>query len=245
MTQAPLPITGRLRFPARGLARLYALVPVVLAGCSLSDPPPGVISAHPSEGWFAYECPAPLPDLVDLRTLEAAPAVEVRYATSDNFTGAPLPGYETAGAYLHPEAAAALGRVEARLRAEALGLKVWDAYRPVRATLAMVEWAERTGNEWVLDEGYVARRSGHNRGGTVDLTLIRLDTGAELDMGTPYDEFTERSHTQNATGEVLRNRLRLLRAMEAEGWSNYAKEWWHFSHPAAYDALDLPLACLR
>lgn len=244
MTRRLLPLPGpdgaRDGAPALRRARPLALLSVLLVGCTppLASPP---AASAPSPA----ECPAPVPALVDVGSLAPAPRVEVRYATADNFTGAPLPGYEAPGAYLHPEAAAALGRVEARLRAEGLGLKVWDAYRPVRATLAMVEWAERTGNDWVLDEGYVARRSGHNRAGTVDLTLIRLDTGAELDMGTPYDEFTERSHTHNATGEVLRNRLRLLHAMEAEGWSNYAKEWWHFSHPAAYDALDLPLACLR
>jgi D-alanyl-D-alanine dipeptidase len=188
-------------------------------------------------------CPPEHPTLTDLRTLDPAPAVDVRYATPQNFTGARLPGYDVPRALLRPAAAAALERVEARLRAEGLGLKVWDAYRPVRATLAMVDWAERTGREWVLDQGYVARKSGHNLGNTVDLTLVDLATGRELDMGTPFDTFSEEAHTANASGPVLENRMRLLRAMEAEGWKNYENEWWHYSYPGAYDPLDLPLAC--
>jgi D-alanyl-D-alanine dipeptidase len=189
------------------------------------------------------ECTAPADALTGVRALDPSIRAEIRYATRRNFTGAPLPGYEQPRALLRPDAAAALARVQARLRAEGLGLKVWDAYRPVRATLAMVEWAERTGNEWVLEQGYVARRSGHNRGGTVDLTLVRLRDGRELPMGTAYDEFIEAAHTANATGEVRANRDRLVRAMQAEGFTNYDKEWWHFSFRGEYEPLDVPLGC--
>lgn len=175
--------------------------------------------------------------------MDPAPLVDVRYATSDNFTGARLPGYESPHALLRPEVAEALRRVEARLRERGLGLKVWDAYRPVRATLAMVDWAERTGNEWVLDQGYVARRSGHNTGATIDLTVIRLDTGAELDMGTAYDTFSEAAHTANASGQVRAYRDLLVEAMAAEGFRNYDREWWHFSHPGDYEPIDVALGC--
>lgn len=181
--------------------------------------------------------------LVDLRSAVPGVALEIRYATADNFTGAPLPGYESPRALLRPQAAEALARVQQRLRAEGVGLKVFDAYRPVRATLAMVEWAERTGNQWVLDQGYVARRSGHNRGNTVDLTLVRLSDGREVEMGTAYDTFSEAAHTANATGAVMENRSRLLRAMAAEGFRNYEKEWWHFSYPGEHEPLDVPLRC--
>lgn len=180
---------------------------------------------------------------MDVRAVDPTIRVDLRYATRNNFTGRPLPGYEARRVLLRPEAAAALGRVQARLRMDGLGLKVWDAYRPVRATLAMVDWAERTGNQWVLDQGYVARRSGHNLGGTIDLTLVRLDTGRELEMGTPYDEFSERAHTANATGQIAENRQRLVRAMAAEGFANYEKEWWHFRMPGEWEPLDSPLAC--
>lgn len=188
-------------------------------------------------------CPPSPPPLVDLATLDPAPRVEIRYATANNFTGAPLAGYEEARALLRPGAAAALERVARRLREEDLGLKVWDAYRPRRASQDMVAWAERTGNRWVIEEGYVAPESGHNRGATIDLTLVALDSGRELDMGTAYDEFTEAAHTANATGTVLDNRMRLVRAMQSEGWENYPLEWWHFSLPADYPPLDVPLGC--
>ena len=181
--------------------------------------------------------------LVDVRAGDRSIRTDVRYATTNNFTGAVLPGYERPRALLVPPAAEALGRVQQRLRAQGLGLKVFDAYRPVRATLGMVDWAERSGNEWVLDQGYVARRSGHNRGATIDLTLVRLADGRELDMGTPYDTFSEAAHTANATGTVAAHRRILVDAMAAEGFVNYDKEWWHFSLPGERPELDVPLRC--
>ncbi|HEX8906007.1 MAG TPA: M15 family metallopeptidase [Longimicrobiaceae bacterium] len=190
------------------------------------------------------ECALPPGDeLVNVRRVDRTIRTDVRYATDDNFTGRRLPGYERPRAMLRPAAAAALGRVQARLRTEGLGLKVFDAYRPIRATQAMVEWAGRSGNQWVLDQGYVARYSGHNRGNTVDLTLVDLRTGRELAMGTPFDTFSEAAHTANATGEVLENRMRLKRAMEAEGFQNYEKEWWHYRMPGDPPPLDAPLSC--
>ncbi|MFL5384858.1 MAG: M15 family metallopeptidase, partial [Longimicrobiaceae bacterium] len=96
---------------------------------------------------------------------------------------------------------------------------------------------------WVLDQGYVARQSGHNRGNTVDLTVVR--GGRELDMGTPFDTFSEAAHTANAAGAVLENRMILKRAMEAEGFQNYDREWWHYRLPAADTPLDAPLSCFR
>lgn len=190
-------------------------------------------------------CPAPAERPALVRITDQAPGIreDVRYATPDNFTGAPLPGYEAAVALLRPAAADALARVQGRLAARGLGLLVWDAYRPVRATLGMVAWAERTGNEWVLDEGYVARRSNHNRGNTVDLTVVSTETGEPLDMGTPYDHFGVASHTANASGRVAANRRILLEAMEAEGWENYPQEWWHFTYPGDDEFVDIPIAC--
>lgn len=168
--------------------------------------------------------------LVNIQEIDATIVVEARYAGSDNFTGAPLPGYEAATVLLRHEPASALGRVQAALRSRGLGLKVWDGYRPVRATLAMVEWAERTGRTWLLEEGYIARRSRHNLGVAIDLTLIQLKSGTELEMGTPFDEFSEQAHTANAAGQVRENRRLLVTAMGAEGFQNYDQEWWHFSY---------------
>ncbi|MBK9549285.1 MAG: D-alanyl-D-alanine carboxypeptidase family protein [Gemmatimonadetes bacterium] len=175
---------------------------------------------------------------------QVAPSVrqEVRYATKNNFTGEVLPGYGVAVVLLRREAAEALGRVQARLAAKGMGLKIWDGYRPVRATLAMVAWCERTGQTKLLDDGYIARRSRHNQGVAVDLTLVELGSGREFDMGTPFDEFSARSHTANATGVVAANRQLLVQAMAAEGFTNYVDEWWHFSFVVP-DAVpyDLPL----
>ena len=194
-------------------------------------------------GTGVEDCPSTLPPMVDLQTFAPPPALEIRYATANNFTGAPLPGYEEARALMRPAAAAALERVAQRLAADGLGLKIWDSYRPARASRAMVDWARRTDNQWVIEQGYVAPESGHNRGATVDLTLVRLATGEELDMGTAYDQFDESAHTENASGAVREHRMLLVEAMEAEGWENYPLEWWHFSYPSDAGPLDVPLAC--
>jgi zinc D-Ala-D-Ala dipeptidase len=168
--------------------------------------------------------------LVDVRSLDSTIQVDARYAGSNNFTGAPLPGYEAPRALLRREAAHALVRVQARLRTGDLGLLIFDGYRPVRATLAMVKWAEQTGRRDLLDQGYIARRSRHNLGLAVDLTLIDPQSGTILDMGTPFDTFSDSAHTANASGRVMRYRQILVRAMESEGFKNYEKEWWHFSY---------------
>jgi D-alanyl-D-alanine dipeptidase len=180
--------------------------------------------------------------LVDLADLDTTIVVEARYAGADNFTDAPLPGYEAPRALLRREAAEALSRVQARLRSGPYGLKVFDGYRPVRATLAMVRWAESSGQEHLLAEGYIARQSRHNLGVAVDLTLVERATGLELDMGTQFDTFSEAAHTANAEGDILRHRQILLHAMEAEGFENYEKEWWHFSYPVDHAVpFDLPI----
>lgn len=167
--------------------------------------------------------------LADIQSVEPRILVELRYATSNNFTGAPLPGYLANRAFLRREAAAALARVERDLRPQGLGLKVFDGYRPVRATLAMVDWTERVNRPDLLKDGYIASRSRHNLGLAIDLTLIDLTTGLELGMGTPFDTFSAAAHTANASGEAAVNRQRLKAAMEREGFVNYDQEWWHFS----------------
>jgi len=168
--------------------------------------------------------------LVDVQRVDSSIMVELRYATTNNFTGAPLPGYEANRAYLRAEAAAALAVVSEDLRAQGYGLKVFDAYRPVRASDAMVAWAQRTNRGDLLRDGYIASRSRHNLGVAVDLTLINLATRQEITMGTPFDHFSRASHTANARGVIARNRQLLKRVMERQGLMNYEKEWWHFSY---------------
>jgi D-alanyl-D-alanine dipeptidase len=167
--------------------------------------------------------------LTDIRSLDTTIVVELRYATANNFTGAPLPGYEANRAYLRREAAGALARVQRALRPQGVGLKVWDSYRPVRATLAMVDWTERVHRTDLLKDGYIASRSRHNLGLAIDLTLIDLATQRELEMGTPFDTFSAAAHTANATGLAAANRQKLKAAMESEGFLNYDQEWWHYS----------------
>ena len=171
--------------------------------------------------------------LVDVRQVDSTIVVDLRYRTGDNFTGAPLPGYEANRALMRREPAFALARVQRQLRGNNLALKIFDAYRPVRATEAMVRWTERTGRQDLLRDGYIAGRSRHNLGVAVDLTLVDAASGRELAMGTPFDTFSAAAHTANATGEALANRLRLKRAMESEGFAAYDQEWWHFSYPIA------------
>lgn len=179
--------------------------------------------------------------LAEVRAGDSGIRVEARYTTNNNFTGAPLPGYHGNTAYLRKEAVEALGRVQRRLATGGMGLKVFDGYRPVKATLGMVEWAKRTNQVHLITDGYIASRSRHNLGLAVDLTLVDLSMGGrEVDMGTPYDTFAEAAHWANATGRTKRYRELLRSMMEKEGFKQYDLEWWHYSYevpgePVAFD----------
>ena len=118
-----------------------------------------------------------------------------------------------------------------------------DAYRPARASRALVRWAERSGRAELVGT-YIARRSRHNTGSAVDLTLVRADSGRPLEMGTGYDDLSSRAHTGNARGRALRNRLILARAMQRFGFNPYWREWWHFEHARGGSRyLDEPIGC--
>jgi zinc D-Ala-D-Ala dipeptidase len=169
--------------------------------------------------------------LIDVRSSDPSIQTDLRYATANNFTGAPLPGYEAPRALLRPEAAAALSRVQAKLRGNGLGLRVLDAYRPVRASRAMVEWAERTGNQSLVKKGYIPERTRHNLGASVDVTLVDLATGIEVIPTTAFDNFTGTADTANAAAQ-LRYRKLLVQAMESEGFNQFGRSWWHFNYPA-------------
>ncbi|HEY8166658.1 MAG TPA: M15 family metallopeptidase [Gemmatimonadaceae bacterium] len=179
--------------------------------------------------------------LVDVQRVDSTINVELRYATANNFTGAKLPGYEANRAYLRGEAAAALALANADLRREGYGIKIWDAYRPVRATNAMVQWAQTKNRTDLLRDGYIASRSRHNLGAAVDLTLVNAITGQEIPMGTPFDTFSRAAWTRNARGAIKKNREKLKTAMERQGFVNYPNEWWHFSYdltsPVRFDRM--------
>jgi zinc D-Ala-D-Ala dipeptidase len=181
--------------------------------------------------------------LVDVHRYGPGIGVELAYLSRNNLTGRRLPGYCKEWALLLDPAARDLGRVQRRLRRSGLGLVVLDAYRPARASRALVRWAQRSGRGDLVGT-YIARRSRHNTGSAVDLTLVRLSDGKRLRMGSGFDDLSTRAHTLNATGRALRNRLTLEAAMERFGFTGYWREWWHFEHRitgASY--LDLSLGC--
>lgn len=212
--------------------RIASLVAAALACAPPAATPVATPAAQPVE---TGELPAGTAAqaeslLVDVQRLAPGIRVDMRYRDAGNFTGAPLPGYDANRALLRREAAAALARVQRRVEADGLTLLVWDAYRPVRATLAMMDWTRRVGREDLVRDGYIAARSRHNLGVAVDLTLADARTGVPLDMGTAFDTFSAAAHTDSASGAVMANRDRLRRAMHAEGWQNYSQEWWHYSY---------------
>jgi len=208
---------------------------MLLSGC-LGTPretsPPGQASAPPASERAPDPEPGASNEVFDAWTdLQTIPGIrfDIRYAGPENFTAAPLPGYGVPGAWLLGPAAESLRRVQRDLESQGFGLLIYDAYRPRRATLAMVAWARRTGQYNLVAEGYIATTSSHNRGNALDLTLVDKASGSPLDMGTPWDSFSKASHTANVAGLPLENRQRLVEVMHRHGWKNYAKEWWHFN----------------
>ena len=180
------------------------------------------------------------PDLVELVALDPTIRLDVRYATADNFMGAPF--YDAPRAFLQRPAAEALVRVHRRLRALGYGLLVHDAYRPWHVTKMFWEATPPALRDFVADP---ATGSRHNRGAAVDLTLYELATGRAVEMPSGYDEFTRRAHAEFPGGTARQRALRALlrRAMAAEGFAVYAPEWWHFDHAnwRRYPVLDHPL----
>lgn len=170
--------------------------------------------------------------------------VDLRYTGEHNFMGRPVAGYENARPVLSTPAANALAGVQAELQPFNLGLLVFDAYRPQRAVDDFVKWAAdpadtRMQAEFYPDveknnlfkEDYIAERSGHSRGSTVDLTLVALDTGQQLDMGSGFDFFGVESWPEHPglTAQQRANRLLLRTLMLKHGFKPYPKEWWHFT----------------
>jgi zinc D-Ala-D-Ala dipeptidase len=182
--------------------------------------------------------------LVDVHRFAPGILVKLDYLGSHNLTGHRLPGYCENWALLHRRAASSLGQVERYLRRNGLGLLIMDAYRPLRATRALVRWAHESGRGNLVGS-YIASRSRHNTGSAVDLTLVRLSDGKRLRMGG-YDSLGPGANTYNASGRILRNRLTLKNAMEHFGFASYWREWWHFEHHIRPDRhLDLTLGCSR
>lgn len=206
------------------------------------------------------------PEFVDVTTLNSQILVEARYIQSWNFIGSPVEGYKSSKCYLSKAAAQALANVQKDLTKEGLSLLVFDCYRPQKAVNHFVRWSKSPQDikmktifypeepkETLFKRGYIASRSGHSRGSTVDLTLVRLPSGeransfkedvtdcrvtkgiektGQLDMGTTFDCFSELSHTENpeVSEKAQKNRQVLKTFMEKHGFKNYSKEWWHYT----------------
>jgi len=172
---------------------------------------------------------------------------DIRYAGKNNFIGKPITGYKTPRAILSVPAAEALLKVQRELIRKDYMLKVFDAYRPQRAVDHFVEWARDESDTLMKSEfypdvpksnlferGYIASKSGHSRGSTIDLTLINVADCSEVDMGGSYDFFGERSHhnTSKISPEQKKNREILRLTMRKHGFRSYSEEWWHYTYDA-------------
>ena len=169
---------------------------------------------------------------------------EIRYYTTYNFIGDRIDGYEEPCALLTKEAARALKAVSNELMVQGYRLKVFDAYRPVSAVKHFILWGIEDQDvrmkpyfypdlqkQELFAKGYIAKESSHSRGSTIDLTLLDMTTGRELDMGSPFDRFGEISHPdyRGITQEQYDNRMLLRRAMLRGGFEPIDCEWWHFT----------------
>ena len=192
--------------------------------------------------------------MTDVATLAPDIVMEMRYAGAENFTGAPVPGYEARVCYLKDDAARALARVQQAFAVRGYRLQVFDCYRPVRAVQSFVRWAHAPADPVARQQyfpkidkpdllnGYISATSGHSRGYTVDLGVLDCRSGqcALLEMGTPFDFFDPSANTDapGLDAQVYANRQLLLQAMAAEGFANYPMEWWHYTFPSGAEAVE-------
>ena len=190
---------------------------------------------------------------------------EIRYYSTYNFIGDRIDGYEEPCALLTVEAARALKAVSSELFVQGYRLKVFDAYRPACAVKHFVLWGiedqdirmkpyfyPELEKQELFARGYIARQSSHSRGSAVDLTLLDMKSGKELDMGSPFDLFSEVSHPdyRGISDEQFENRMILQRAMLRGGFQPLGCEWWHFSlknepYPDTYFNFPVSSAYLR
>jgi D-alanyl-D-alanine dipeptidase len=169
---------------------------------------------------------------------------EIRYYSTYNFIGERIDGYEEPCALLTREAARALKSASSELFVQGYRMKIFDAYRPACAVKQFVLWGiedqdirmkpyfyPELEKQELFAKGYIAKQSSHSRGSAVDLTLLDMRTGKELDMGSPFDLFSEASHPDytGITQEQYENRMTLRKAMLRNGFVPIDCEWWHFA----------------
>ena len=169
---------------------------------------------------------------------------ELRYLGTNNFIGTPIDGYYKNCVIVTKETAFALKKVQQILLKKGLSLKIFDAYRPQQSVDHFVRWGKVLNDTLMkkkyypdvpksklFEQGYIALKSGHSRGSTVDLTIVQRASGKELDMGSIYDFFGEESHPsfKKINTHQQKNRLYLREIMLKNGFKPYEKEWWHFT----------------
>ena len=190
-------------------------------------------------------CGQNLPDgFVYLSDVDASIQTEMRYIINNNFIGKPIDGYKKATIITSKPTAIALKKVQEQLLQFNLSLKIFDTYRPQQAVDHFVRWAKVLNDTLMKRQyypevpknqlfklGYISAKSGHTRGSTVDLTIMDLTTGEELDMGSPYDFFGDISHALNIkiSKKQRANRLLLRSLMITNGFTPIKSEWWHFT----------------
>ena len=176
--------------------------------------------------------------------IDATIKKELRYGTSNNFIGKPIDGYLKDSLIISTPAAKALKEIQTKLMLSGLSLKIFDAYRPQQAVDHFVRWA-KVMNDTLMKQfyypdvqkselftlGFIASKSGHTRGSTVDLCIVDVKTNKELDMGSSYDFFGEKSHPfyKKITEAQMKNRMLLRTIMIKNGFIPYDNEWWHFT----------------
>ncbi len=243
---------------------LVAGLSIGAGGCAMgtplaSSPPAHITEREETPMPSPAPTPVPLPEGF-LRVAELIPDLvqEIRYASDNNFVGAPVDGYGAPVAILSVPAAQALAAVADELRPQGMTLCVYDAYRPARAVAHFVRWAQdledlrmqeafypAVDKRDLFKKGYIAHRSGHSRGSTVDLTILTAE-GQPLDMGSDFDLFDPRSAhgAKGLTREQTQHRAFLREVMERNGFRAYGAEWWHYTlveepYPETY--FDFPI----
>jgi D-alanyl-D-alanine dipeptidase len=195
--------------------------------------------------FFCIVCCSKLPPgFVYINDIDESIKIDLRYFTTNNFTGHIIEGYKSNMAIISYAAAKSLVQVQNDLKKKNLSLKIFDAYRPQMSVNYFIKWSNdladtinkslyypKIKKSQLFPMGYIAERSGHSRGSTVDLTIIDNKTNKELDMGTLYDFFGPESSTDfsNITDKQMSNRLLLLEVMTKNGFKNYPMEWWHYT----------------
>lgn len=224
------PSPGSARSLPRLTLRAVTLFTALLLAQRLSAQPPEQGSFRP-------------PDLVEMNSLDTTIRLDIRYATTRNFMHRPM--YAEARAFLQRPAATALVRVHRALREQGYGILVFDGYRPWSVTKKFWDETLPAKRKFVANP---AKGSKHNRGCAVDISLYDRRTGTEVEMPSPYDDFSRRAAARSPGGTPGQRRMRdlLRRAMETEGFAVHPDEWWHFDYRdwRAYRILDIPFSAI-